>query len=149
MPYFVYRTASSSWVPTKLPEFLAMGGTNPDGTLSKEVYVSTDFGAHWLKADEPLQLPDAMPAFTGASGLVYSQTMSVDQPAASSWEAVASNEMPLWMARNYVKEQTGVTPITQWECPYIYLFGGQDDAGAIDHNIWRGVINRLKFKPLQ
>lgn len=149
VPYFVYRTASTSWVTTKLTAFLAMGGTNPDGTLSKEVYVSTDFGAHWLKADAPLQLPDALPAFTGASGLVYSQTMSVDRPSTSAWEAVASNEMPLWISRNYIKDETGVTPITEWECPYIYLIGGHGADGAIDKNIWRGVINRLKFKPLQ
>lgn len=149
VPYFVYRTASTSWVTTKLTAFLAMGGTNPDGTLSKEVYVSTDFGAHWLKADAPLQLPDALPAFTGASGLVYSQTMSDDRPSTSAWEAVASNEMPLWISRNYIKDETGVTPIIEWECPYIYLIGGHGADGAIDKNIWRGVINRLKFKPLQ
>ena len=149
VPYFVYRTASTSWVTSKLTAFLAMGGTNPDGSISKEVYVSTDFGAHWLKADEPLQLPDALPAFTDASGLVYSQTMSVGQPAASAWMPVASNEMPLWISRNYVKDETGVTPITEWECPYIYLFGGRDADGKVSDDIWRGVINRLKFKPLQ
>lgn len=149
VPYFVYRTASTSWVTSKLTAFLAMGGTNPDGSISKEVYVSTDFGAHWLKADAPLQLPDALPAFTGASGLVYSQTMSVNQSVSSAWEHVASNEMPLWISRNYVKDETGVTPITEWECPYIYLIGGRDADGKVGGYIWRGVINRLKFKPIQ
>lgn len=149
VPYFVYRTSSTSWVTTKLTAFLAMGGTNPDGSLSKEVYVSTDFGVHWLKADEPLQLPDAMPAFTGASALVYSTTMSADKSASAAWEAVASSNMPLWMEHNYVKDNSGIAPVTEWECPYIYLFGGLDATDAVDKNIWRGVINRLKFKPLQ
>ncbi|HJE39360.1 MAG TPA: DUF6242 domain-containing protein [Candidatus Amulumruptor caecigallinarius] len=149
VPYFVYRTESTSWVTTKLTAFIAMGGTNPDGSISKEVYVSTDYGTHWLLADDSLQLPDELPSFTSASGLVYSRMMSADQLAAASWEAVASNEMPLWVASNYVKDNEGITPITEWECPYIYLFGGADASGSIDGKIWRGVINRLTFKPLQ
>ena len=39
--------------------------------------------------------------------------------------------------------------ITSWECPYIYMFGGEFSNGLISNTVWRGVINRLSFKPLQ
>jgi hypothetical protein len=38
--------------------------------------------------------------------------------------------------------------VTEWECPYIYLFGGEDTAGNTFNTIWRGVINRYTFKPI-
>ncbi|MDE6288980.1 MAG: hypothetical protein K2M00_09380, partial [Muribaculaceae bacterium] len=40
-------------------------------------------------------------------------------------------------------------PSETWECPYIYLFGGINAEGNTSNNVWRGVINRLKFKPVE
>ena len=36
-----------------------------------------------------------------------------------------------------------------WQCPYIYLFGGVAQNGYLLNNIWRGVINRLTFTPIE
>ncbi len=41
------------------------------------------------------------------------------------------------------------TAITSWDCPYIYMFGGESANGDINTSVWRGVVNRLEFKPLQ
>lgn len=35
-----------------------------------------------------------------------------------------------------------------WDCPYIYIFGGLSDAGTLNDEVWRGVLNRLTFVPL-
>jgi hypothetical protein len=48
-----------------------------------------------------------------------------------------------------VPASRATAPITQWEVPYIYLFGGYDSEGYLYNSVWRGVINRLSFKPLQ
>jgi hypothetical protein len=38
--------------------------------------------------------------------------------------------------------------VESWECPYIYLFGGYNDQGALLPYVWRGVYNRLTNYPL-
>jgi hypothetical protein len=40
------------------------------------------------------------------------------------------------------------SPVISWECPYIYLFGGYNDQGALLPYMWRGVYNRLYFYPV-
>ena len=36
----------------------------------------------------------------------------------------------------------------KWECPYIYLMGGEDAEGMLYNTIWKGVLNRLTFVPI-
>ena len=38
--------------------------------------------------------------------------------------------------------------IINWDCPYIYLYGGLDAQGTLHNSVWRGVINRLTFVPI-
>ena len=40
------------------------------------------------------------------------------------------------------------TPVTTWECPFIYLFGGFDDQGALLPYVWRGVYTRMTHYPV-
>ena len=40
-------------------------------------------------------------------------------------------------------------PITEWNVPYIYMFGGVNAEGQTLNTLYRGVINQLRFKPLQ
>ena len=40
-------------------------------------------------------------------------------------------------------------PIDEWDCPYIYLFGGKDSHGQTYNTLYRGVIEWFRFKPLQ
>ena len=39
-------------------------------------------------------------------------------------------------------------PVTSWECPYIFLFGGKKADGTLQPHVTRGVINRFTFQPL-
>ena len=34
-----------------------------------------------------------------------------------------------------------------WDCPYIYIFGGETGRSVLNDEIWRGVLNRLTFIP--
>lgn len=145
VPYFSFKV-SAAWVATKRSVLLAFGGTLADGTLSRTVYISFDLGVNWAKAGELMQLPAAIPSLTGAQALVFTQTLS--SRAAAGWSSLELPQMPGWLAVQSESE-SGVKPITSWDCPYIYLFGGRDTAGNLNDKVWRGVINRLTFKPLQ
>ena len=35
-----------------------------------------------------------------------------------------------------------------WDCPYIYVFGGYGNNSMVQNSIWKGVVNRLTFKPI-
>lgn len=148
-PYFVYRTSSSSWRTTKLSAFYAVGGETADGTLSRTIYTSTDFGAHWLVAPDALQLPEVMASFAGADALVYPTMLYASRAGAGAWIPEEGTKLQQWMISATRPASRAVAPITEWECPYIYLFGGKVSDGSVNDAMWRGVINRLTFIPLQ
>lgn len=100
---------------------LAIGGTD-GSTVSRTVYVSNDYGMAWAEGGSLIQLPDYMPAVHGAQAFVEDETLTASR---------------------------ATRPITEWQCPYIYLFGGTRPDGTLSNSIWRGTINRLTFKPLQ
>lgn len=56
---------------------------------------------------------------------------------------------PYYMIAPASPASRAVKPIESWDCPYIYLFGGTDLTGTLNDSVWRGVLNRLTFKPLQ
>ena len=60
---------------------------------------------------------------------------------------MASPAIPAWLTP-VTDGSRAVTPVTTWECPYIYLYGGDNASGSLNPQVWRGVINRLTFKPL-
>lgn len=144
VPYFSFKSGDN-WVVTRQTALLAFGGTQADGTLSRTVYISYDRGANWTNAGELMQLPVGIPTLSGASALVFENTIS--SRAASAWRSIELPVMSQWLSVKNVSK--GVKPIESWECPYIYLFGGTADSGEINTRVWRGVINRLMFKPLQ
>ena len=119
---------SSGWDVSKMPTMLAFGGRNAQGEVSKTVYTSNDYGYTWAEAGELLQLPDYMESFYGAQAYVMSSLYKADIAAAR---------------RRIAK------PIESWECPYIYIFGGIGAQGSLNDSVWRGVINRLTFKPIE
>ena len=89
-----------------------------------DVYVSRDMGVNWKKGSEELQLPEYIPFATGASLIVFEKTMTDAAPAA-------------------------IKPITEWQCPYLYLFGGESADGVLLDDYWSGTVNYLTRKPLQ
>lgn len=144
LPYFSIRVRTN-WVADKRTALIAFGGTKADGTISRDLFISVDRGFHWTKAGELMQLPANFPTLTGARALVYPMTIT-SRSAISAWQSVETPVIPSWFVK---AADAGIAPITSWECPYIYIFGGTNLTGEINTAIWRGAINRLTFKPLQ
>ena len=137
-----------SWITYEYPALFAVGGTMSDGDLDRDmVYISTDNGISWGVGNESLFLPEYIEPFTGAQAFVYNTTFT-DNGARSGenygWIEMPSSKMPV----GYRYQSRATVAVTSWECPYIYLFGGTNGNGVLYNNIWRGVINRLTFKPL-
>ena len=128
------------------PALLAMGGAlRGVNKMNEKVYISSDNGITWAEASETLQLPDYIEDFTNAQALVFNSTLT----DARSSELTGWIDMPVTKLPASLRYRSrAIEPITSWECPYIYLFGGINVNGALTNSIWRGVINRLTFKPL-
>lgn len=124
-PYLSIQTLPD-WNTIEYPTMVLIGGRKADNTINSKVYISNDFGFTWAEAGSKLQLPPYMPAMYLSQAFVISSKLSgtVIRPKISS-------------------------PIENWDCPYIYLFGGVNATGATSNNVWRGVINRLSFKPVE
>lgn len=148
IPY--YNHIAESTVYNKYPVLLAVGGRDSGGNALKDVYISYDNGVNWKLGDENLQLPDYMPAFYGAQALVATTTLYAETRSSGQWTALASKPLPVWLtAESPGQPATRASrPVTSWECPYIYVFGGYASNGTLQNNIWKGVINRLTFKPI-
>lgn len=130
-PYFIFEE-NMYWVATKESIFVAMGGRDANGDINGDLYISYDYGMNWAKAPVSMQLPSQLPSVAYAQTLVFSSLM---QPRSAN----------VW---NYLMSRAS-RPITSWDCPYVYRFGGVDADGRLQAEVWRGVINRLMFKPLQ
>ena len=129
-----------------------MGGTDAEGEVQKDVYVSRDNGLNWQLADTLMQLPEEMPALAAAQAFVIEQTLydAKQATASGAWNEIATRRIPAWYQLDVqAPASRAVAPITEWACPYVYLFGGVQQAGQMSNSIWRGAINRLTFKPLQ
>lgn len=160
VPYFTIRTDSASWVTTSRSVLMAMSGNTADNRLNDTVYVSYDFGMNWTKADKLMQPGKAMPARTLAQGFVYNERMYADPSqnrtaapfTARGWKTIGQ---PRWTALklSVTAPDNGMMyatkPIDEWDCPYIYLFGGKDAHGQTYNTLYRGVIEWFRFKPLQ
>lgn len=119
-PYFTFEE-NQYWVATKESIFVLIGGRNSSGKCNSTTYISYNYGMTWQKAPDLMQLPSDVPALYGAQTLVITSRLG----------------------------SRASTAITSWECPYIYMFGGYKGDGSLSCNVWRGVVNRLMFKPLQ
>ncbi len=123
--YASFSNDSVTHRQTKRTTWLVLGGRKADGSMNRATYVSYNQGITWSNGGLALQLPSYMPSFTGANAFVVEETMSKKSRAFAP-----------------------VKPVTQWECPYIYLVGGKNSSGELYNSIWKGVINQLTFKPL-
>lgn len=120
VPYYVFEE-NEYWVATKESVFLAFGGRDADHLNVKTVYVTYDYGVTWRTGGELLQMPGSRAPMAYAQAIVVSSILG----------------------------SRASTAITSWECPYIYVFGGLASNDELYNTVWRGVINRLSFKPLQ
>lgn len=120
VPFFAYRV-NNAFIATRYSILMAWGGTK-GGEINRKVYTSNDCGMTWTEGGSLIQLPEAVPTVYGAQSYVYSQIL------------------PQGRATDY---------ITEWECPYIYTFGGTRYDGTLSNTVWKATLNRLTFKPLQ
>lgn len=154
--YTTYKVNENNWTATAYPTLMALGGRKADGELSKTLYVSRDMGIHWSVADSLMQLPEYIPAMANTDALVFNSTMTdvaTAQPSALMWRCMPAMRMPVWynmaMPAAFATKSSGITsPITEWDVPYIYLFGGEGSDGSTFDTVWRGVLNRLSYKPV-
>ncbi len=146
--YYAFGTNTNNWTITKYPTLIAFGGFDVEGYPGRNVFISFNMGLTWKLADSLMQLPDYIQSRGSAQALVFEKTMS-DKSVYSTWEKYPSKTLPAyWEIYNPVCSRSSVSN-TQWECPYIYLYGGYDKKnGTLYNDVWRGVINRLKFKPI-
>jgi hypothetical protein len=147
VPYFTYKTTAAKWKKGRYATLVAIGGKDSDGNLNKTVYASTDYGLTWSEADSLMQLPEYIPAMVNLQGFVYQSTLT--SRSSSAWTSYPTRRIPSYLQYLPTAVTSRVTEaITEWECPYIYLFGGENADGQLYDTIWRGVINRFTFKPL-
>ena len=145
--YYTFETNTTNWSVTKYPTLIAFGGFDAEGHPGRNVFVSIDMGINWKLADDLLQLPNYIPSMGGAQALIFDRTMTAR--SADGWIEYPSKQLPsYWEIYNPVISRASQYT-NQWECPYIYLFGGYDNKnGNLYNTIWRGVIYRLSFKPI-
>lgn len=122
-PYFTFRSApGKAFQTSRHSAWIALGGKKADGSINTDVYISLDNGINWRKAAGDLQLPAAIAPRCAADVVLTDKSFTGSR---------------------------AVSPITRWDAPYIYMFGGTGASGQLFNQVWTGVINRLTFKPLQ
>lgn len=149
VPYYSYVNGANNWTADQYPTLLVIGGRDVWGTAQRDVYVSVDNGVRWRRATDMLTLPDYLPDMYGADALVFDETLHARSASATSWIEMPGRRISPWLTMGAPATSRAVAPITEWECPYVYLFGGYSSTGQLYNTVWRGVINRLQFIPLQ
>lgn len=148
--YYTYVTNTDSWVIRKTETLFALGGREADGTVANTIYISTDQGFTWTMAGDLLQLPVSMPHFYGTSIIIKSTLLDINstiRSASSAWTPVDMPSLPAWYQIETPVATRVSKPVTEWQCPYLYMIGGYGDKGVVVDQMWRGVINRLRFNP--
>lgn len=149
MTMFSYKYFSvnrNTWRVVEQEALYLIGGKTAEGYTNK-VYLSTDRGYSWKLAGEMLQLPSFMPSMAGASAVVCSSRMTTGGTRAMDvWQPMPV-DLPAWYTLEVLPQTRVSESITEWDCPYIYLTGGKTDGDRAMTQMWRGVINRLRFNP--
>lgn len=124
-PYYTYRKLGGVRRYSLQPTWYLMGGRLADGSLNREIYLSNTQGITWIPTDSTMTMASHMPAFYSAQAFVQQETLT----ASGAPRRVQS-------------------PVTTWECPYVYLCGGYNDEDELLPNVWRGVYIRMTNKPV-
>lgn len=142
IPYFSYRKTTSAWIQTEYSVWLCMGGIRSDGKVNDVLYISYDNGINWRRASDLMQYPSFVKPGYQADCIIWQSPMEADMNAA--WKRIASAKKSPQMRLKYNIDGDDIT----WDCPYIYLFGGTNDAGTLNSEIRRAVLARLTFAPI-
>ena len=156
VPYYSFYE-KKAFVYTRYSVLLAMGG-NDGQTNNSTIYISDDCGMTWYEASKTLQLPDFMVALHDADAVVVDQTFTdADLKLKAIGRSHTAQWMPIELAyrlpgsayTSFMPASRATEPISSWECPYIYSFGGIKPDNKLQSTVWRATINRLMFKPIQ
>lgn len=134
IPYYAYLNNASNGLLKEFNALLAFGGRLPDGNVNNTVYISYNQGINWQRAQQYMQLPADVAAGYRVDALAVAMELQ-------------ANLSDRWNARrrvNYVIDGDFI----KWECPYIFLFGGEQTSGLINPEVRSGVLRRLTFAPL-
>ncbi len=142
VPYFSYLKTTTSWIQTEYSVWLCMGGTDASGNPNETLYISYDNGVNWAKAGDLMQYPDFIRSGYSADAIIRSipRTASLDD----NWRKIRASRHTPQMRLSYTIEGSQI----DWECPYIYLFGGFGKDGKLNDEIRRAVLARLTFTPI-
>ncbi|MDE6575593.1 MAG: hypothetical protein K2L84_09720 [Muribaculaceae bacterium] len=145
VPFYTFST-NSVFVVTEESVLMVFGGRNNAG-MNTTVYISNDFGITWKEAGELMQLPSYFPVMYSAQAYVFNTTYT-DATAPAGLTVFNNTPRISPAALMELPLSRATSPVESWECPYIYVYGGSTITGAYQKTIWRGTINRLKFKPI-
>ena len=148
VPYYTCSIDSTNWTVKKREVLLAFAGKIDDNTMNRDTYISLDLGFNWRKAGQLLQLPSTIPGMFGAQVFTCEKTMSTVSRSSDEWREIGETALPAWYVLP-VAVSRSAQEITEWETPYIYMFGGMNSRYTLYNTIWRGAISRLEFKPIQ
>ncbi len=130
-PYFTFKT-DEYWMTTKYSAWILIGGRTSSG-VSSTVYLSLNNGNTWAVA--PVSM--TMPAYIKPRAFASVAVVDADYQAGEA--------SSLWKLMPPVGE---VTRGSDYQIPYIYLFGGENNSGKIYNEMWRGAIGRLTYPPI-
>ena len=134
-PYFTFTT-SEYWITTQHTSWIVIGGREAAG-VADSVYVSVNNGNTWSKAPQSLAMPTYINPRAFASVMVVDADFT-PRSAASLWKFMPIRRIPAM----------SVTRTSDYQIPYIYIFGGENNSGKIYNEIWRGAIGRLRYPPI-
>lgn len=146
VPYFGFRftNPSNALQAVEYPVWIVMGGSTRNSIqaqasaidqINRTLYISYDNGVNWGPASKKLQLPTEIPAMANCDNVVMNHRRTA--LISDYWKKAS---------RTRAMEIDGDKIL--WDCPYIYLIGGQDAEGKLNNTIWRGVLARLYFTPI-
>lgn len=145
--YALFNVPSSTWSPVKFPALIAFGGRRADGSVNRTVYYTYDLGMTWRTAPVSLQLPSDVPSFYGSRAFVYATTARESRSAQCTSFLVKG--LPYGTMEILPARSRATAPITEWQVPAIYFFGGKYASGDAIPARWRALLTRYKFKPIQ
>lgn len=128
--YYTFSQSSTSTLPVVRVTWMVIGGKLASGGLNTTTYISRNQGINWEKGEKGVQLPATIPAFSGAQVYVFDRTQTANTPHLNAYNP------------------GHVTPVSEWDCSFIYLFGGYAANGNALNSMWEGVLRRLTYKPV-
>lgn len=140
--YVVYRQTPYVFTQRRLDIWLLFGGWNEENEMNRKVYMSYDNGVTWIPAPKLMQLPKNFPVLRGADIIVGDYILTAD--ISEAWTPEMESRNDSFTRADYTINGYDIS----WICPYLYVFGGYGDDQSLSTDIWRGVIERLRFTPL-